>query len=106
MYHFLAISAEMALNLKLKQCTPAPGLKYKDADTSPLQIDGKEVTITEKFEPLGNMPAKNLKDNAEMDARIRRAQGAFHYIRKQFFRVGAKGTKKLKECVQETLMKI
>lgn len=70
---------------------PAPGLKYEDADTSPLQIDGGEVPFTQKFKLLGSMLAYNLKDDAEIDSRIKSAQGAFQSIRKQFF--SAKGIK-------------
>ena len=70
---------------------PAPGLKYEDADTSPLLVDGGEVPFTVKFKLLGSILAHNLKDDSEIDARIRSAQGAFQAIRKQFF--SAKGIK-------------
>ena len=70
---------------------PAPGLRYEDADTSPLLVDGGEVPFTLKFKLLGSLLAYNLKDNCEIDARIRSAQGAFQAIRKQFF--SAKGIK-------------
>jgi len=70
---------------------PAPGLKYEDADTSPLQIDGGEVPFTLKFKLLGSILAYNLKDDDEIEARIRSAQGAFQSIRIQFF--SAKGIK-------------
>ena len=53
---------------------PAPGLKYEDADTSPLLVDGGEVPFTEKFKLLGSLLAYNLKDNSEIDERIRIAQ--------------------------------
>jgi hypothetical protein len=75
---------------------PAPGLRYEDADTSPLLVDGGEVPFTLKFKLLGSLLACNLKDSWEIDARIRSAQGAFQAIRKQFF--SAKGIKK---CAQE-----
>ena len=73
---------------------PAPGLKYEDADTSPLLVDGGEVPFTEKFKLLGSLLAYNLKDNSEIDARIRSAQGAFQAIRKQFSAKGIKNVHK------------
>jgi hypothetical protein len=60
---------------------PAPCHRYEDADTSPLLVDDCDVPFT----LLGSLLAYNLKDNCEIDARIRSAQGAFQAIRKQFF---------------------
>jgi len=70
---------------------PAPGLRYEDADTSPLIVDGGEVPFTLKFKLLGSLLTYNLKDDCEIDSRIRSAQGAFQAIRKEFF--SAKGIK-------------
>jgi hypothetical protein len=54
-----------------------PGLRYEDADTSPLLVDGGKVTFTLKFKLLGSLLAYNLKDCCEVDSGIRSAQGAF-----------------------------
>ena len=53
---------------------PAPGLKYEDADTSPLQIDGGEVPFTLKFKLLGCIIAYNLKDDYEIEAWSKNSQ--------------------------------
>ena len=58
---------------------PAPCLNYEDADTSILRINGSEVPLTQKFNSWGVL---YLKDDAEIDARIKGAQGAFQSIRK------------------------
>jgi hypothetical protein len=45
---------------------PAPGLRYEDADTSPLLVDGDdsgEVPFILKFKLLGSLLAYNLKDD-------------------------------------------
>ena len=52
---------------------PAPGLKYEDADTSPLLTAAKCLSL-KKFKLLGSLLAYNLKDNSEIDERIRIAQ--------------------------------
>ena len=73
---------------------PAPGLNYEDADTTAtpvLSIDGGEIPFTQKCKLLGSMLAYNLKDDAEIDSRIKSAQSAFQSIWKQFFT--AKGIK-------------
>ena len=68
----------MVLNPRLRLCTSQqPGLRYEDADTSPLIVDGGEVPFTLKFKFLGSLLTYNLKDDCEIDARIRSAQGAF-----------------------------
>jgi hypothetical protein len=64
---------------------PAPGLRYEDADAGPLLVDCGEVHFTFKFKLLGSLLAYNLKDDCEIDARIRSEQGAFQAIRNQFF---------------------
>jgi hypothetical protein len=72
---------------------PPPGVRYEDADTSPLLIDTGEdtgeISFTPTFKLLGSTLAKNLKDDTEVELRIKSAQGAFSAIRKQFF--SAKG---------------
>ena len=50
---------------------PGPGLE--NTDTSPLQIDGGEVPFTQKFKLLGCILAYNLKDDDEIEARVRSA---------------------------------
>jgi hypothetical protein len=47
---------------------PAPGLRYEDADTSLLLVDGGEVPFTLKFKLLGSLLAHNLKGDCKIDA--------------------------------------
>jgi hypothetical protein len=72
---------------------PPPGVRYEDADTSPLLIntgeDTGEIPFSPTFKLLGSTLANNLKDDTEVGLRIKSAQGAFSAIRKQFF--SAKG---------------
>jgi hypothetical protein len=42
---------------------PPPGVKYKDADLSPIAVDDGEITYTKTFKLLGFMLAYDLKDN-------------------------------------------
>jgi hypothetical protein len=74
---------------------PPPGVRYEDADTSPILIDiGEdtgEIPFTPVFKLLGSTLACNLKDDSEVELRIKSAQGAFSAIRTQFF--SAKGIK-------------
>ena len=80
------------LSPRLRQCTfPASGLKNEDANTRTLQISGVTVPFTLKFIPLGSILIDNLKDDNEIEERIRSAQGSFQSIRKQF--VSARGIK-------------
>ena len=69
------MSAEMALNLRLRQCTFQH--LTLNTDTSPLQIDGGEIPFNQKFKLLGSVLAYNVKGDADIDSRIKRAQGAF-----------------------------
>ena len=50
-----------------------------------------EIPFTSTFKLLGSTLANNLKDESEIELRIKSAQGAFSAIRKQFF--SAKGIK-------------
>ena len=72
---------------------PPPGVCYEDADTSPILIntgvDTGEIPFTPTFKLLGSTLANNLKDDSEVELRIKSAQGAFSAIRTQFF--SAKG---------------
>ena len=74
---------------------PPPGARYEDADTSPILIntgdDIGEIPFTSTFKLLGSTLANNLKDESEIELKIKSAQGAFSAIRKQFF--SAKGIK-------------
>jgi hypothetical protein len=70
---------------------PPPGVKYEDADLSPIAVHDGEITFTKTFKLLGSMLAYDLKDNEAIECRIKSAQGAFSAIRKQFF--SAKGIK-------------
>jgi hypothetical protein len=74
---------------------PAPDLRYEDADTSLLLVDGGEVPFTLEFKLRGSL----LAYNCEIDARITSAQGAFQAIRNNFF--SAKGINK---CAQENCL--
>ncbi len=75
--------------------SPPPGVRYEDADTSPILIDTGEDTgeipSTPVFKLLGSTLACNIKDDSEVELRIKSAQGAFSAIRTQFF--SAKGIK-------------
>jgi hypothetical protein len=64
---------------------PVLGLRYEDADTSPLLVDGGEVLFTLNFKLLGSLLAYNLKEDCEVDSRTRSSKGAFQAIMKQFF---------------------
>jgi hypothetical protein len=66
-------------------CFPAPGLRYEDADTNLLLVDSGKVPFTLKIKLLGSLLAYNLKDDCEVDSRIRSEQGVFQAIRKHFF---------------------
>ena len=79
---------------------PAPKLNYEDADTTAtpvLSIDGGEIPFTQKCKLLGSMLAYNLKDDAEIDSRIKSAQSAFQSIRTQIF--SAKGIKNMHKTI-------
>jgi hypothetical protein len=49
-------------------------LRYEDADSSPLLVDGGEVPFALKFKLHGSLLAYNLKDDCKIDARIRSVQ--------------------------------
>jgi hypothetical protein len=42
---------------------PPPGVKYEDADLSPIAVDYGEITFTKIFKLLGSTLAYDLKDN-------------------------------------------
>jgi hypothetical protein len=42
---------------------PPPGVKYEDADLSPIAVDDGEITFTKIFKLLGSVLAYDLKDN-------------------------------------------
>jgi hypothetical protein len=64
---------------------PRPRQRYEDADTSDLHIDGGTIPFVKKFKYLGSIISNDLKDDLEIDARIKAAGGAFASAAKQFF---------------------
>jgi len=64
---------------------PPPKSAYDQADTTPLNIDGGHVHFTKRFKYLGSILSSNLKDDDEIDARIKAGSAAFASVRKQFF---------------------
>jgi hypothetical protein len=66
-----------------------PGVRYEDADTSPILIntgeDTGEFPFTPVFKLLGSMLACNKKNDSEVELRIKSVQDAFSAIRTQFF---------------------
>ena len=74
---------------------PAPRVSYEDEDTSPILndtgVDTGEIPFVPTFKLLGSTLANNLKDDSEVELRIKSAQSAFSAIRTQFF--SAKGIK-------------
>jgi hypothetical protein len=65
---------------------PPPGVRYEDADTSPILIDtGEDTGEIPVFKLLGSTLACNMKDDSEVELRIKSAQCAFSAIRTQFF---------------------
>jgi hypothetical protein len=49
---------------------PPPGVKYEDADLSPMAVDDGELSFTKTFKLLGSMLAYDLKDNDAVECRI------------------------------------
>ncbi len=72
-------------------CFPPPGVKYENADSSPIAVDDGEIIFIKNIKLLGSTMAYDLKDNDAIKCRIKIAQGAFSTIRKHFF--SAVGTK-------------
>ena len=64
---------------------PPPRCAYGDADTSVLKLEDGEIPFTQKFKYLGSLITSDLKEDAEIDSRIRAATAAFASIRSQFF---------------------
>jgi hypothetical protein len=62
---------------------------------SPIAVDNGEITFTKTFKLLDSTLAFDLNDNDAIESRIKRAQGAFSAIRKNFF--SAKGIKHTQE---------
>ncbi len=94
---FFAMSCATILSLSL--CTFLPW----DLNTKVLTLappDGGEVPFTRKVRLLGSMMASSLKDDDEIEGRIRIVHGAFQFIRKQFF--SAKAIKR-KQRMKATL---
>jgi hypothetical protein len=61
-------SDEMVLSPKTETMHfPIPGLRYEDADTDPLLVNGGEVPLTVKYKLLGCLLAYNLVDECEKD---------------------------------------
>jgi hypothetical protein len=59
---------------------PPPGVKYEDADLSPIAVDDSEITFTKTFILQGSMLAYDLKDNVAIEYRIKNAQDPFSAI--------------------------
>ncbi len=79
---------------------PPPGVRYEDADLSPIAVDSGEITFTKTFKLLarGSTLDFDLKENDAINCRIKTAQSAFSAIRNQFF--SAKGIKLTQEnCI-------
>lgn len=64
---------------------PRPRGLYEDANTSDLHIDGGTIPFVKKFKYLGSIISCDLKDDLEVDARIKAAGAAFASASKQFF---------------------
>ena len=60
---------------------PPPGVKYEEADLSPVVVGDGEITFTKTFKLFGSTLAYNLKDNEAINCRIKSAQGAFSAIK-------------------------
>jgi hypothetical protein len=61
-----------------------PDAKYEGADLSPIAVGDGHITFTKSFKLLGSMLAYDLEDNDAIECRIKRAQGAFSAMQKQF----------------------
>ncbi len=68
-----------------------PDAKYEGADLSPIAVGDGHITFTKSFKLLGSMLAYDLEDNDAIECRIKRAQGAFSAMQKQFWVFSAKG---------------
>ena len=64
---------------------PRPRTAYEDADTSDLLVDGGNIPFEKKFKYLGSIVSSDLKDDLEVDARIKAAGAAFASASKEFF---------------------
>ena len=64
---------------------PRPGALYEDEDTSDLFVDGGNIPFVRRFKYLGSIISSNLRDDSEIDARIKAAGAAFASARKEFF---------------------
>ena len=64
---------------------PGPWTVYEDGDTSDLHIDGGTIPFVKKFKYLGSIISCDLKDDLEVDARIKAAGAAFASASKKFF---------------------
>jgi hypothetical protein len=64
--------------------TPGAG-KFELADTSDLLVDGGNIPFVKQFKYLGSYITSDLKDDFDIDARIKAAGAAFASARKNFF---------------------
>ena len=53
---------------------PRPRKAYDDADTSDLHVEGGSIPFVKKFKYLGSIVSSDLKDDLELDARIKRQE--------------------------------
>jgi hypothetical protein len=65
---------------------PGRGVSYEDADTSFLPAVNGGVTFTRDFRYLGSIIDDNLKDDKDVDSRIKKATAAFGALSKCVFR--------------------
>jgi hypothetical protein len=64
---------------------PAPGEKYDDADTNPLEVGDGEVPFTRRFTYLGSVVASSLSSEPDVTKRIGKATAVFGAMRKCLF---------------------